>query len=232
MIKLYQFPPLWDLPNVSPFCMKLETYLRMTNLPFQIVQVNDPRKSPKGKFPFIKDEGFVVSDSGLIIEYLKEKYGDVLDANLTPLQKAQALTLQRMLEEHLHWTIVYSRWVDLVNWPRVKQDFFSRAPFIVRRFVSEMLRKNIIRTLHEQGIGRHTPYEIEQMGLKDLDALHAILNNKPFLMGAEPTSIDACGYAFIANIMQSPLTSKLTEYVKSQTNFVDYCARMKQRYYK
>lgn len=232
MIKLYQFSPLWDLPNVSPFCMKLETYLRMTNLPFQIVKVADPRKSPKGKFPFIKDKELVVSDSGLIIEYLKKQYGDPLDANLTSLQKAQAVMLQRTMEEHLYWIMVYSRWVDPVNWPRVKKDFFAKSPFIVRHLVSEILRKKTIRTLHEQGIGRHTPNEIEQMGLKDLEALHIILNSNTFFMGDEPTSIDACAYAFIANILQSPLTSKLTEYVKSKTNFVDYCARMKQKYYK
>ena len=34
-IKLYQFPPALGLPNASPFCMKLETYLRMAGLPFE-----------------------------------------------------------------------------------------------------------------------------------------------------------------------------------------------------
>ena len=26
MITLHQYSPNWDLPNASPFCMKLETY--------------------------------------------------------------------------------------------------------------------------------------------------------------------------------------------------------------
>lgn len=29
MIQLQQFAPAFGLPNASPFCMKLETYLRM-----------------------------------------------------------------------------------------------------------------------------------------------------------------------------------------------------------
>ena len=33
MIKLFQFPPAFGLPNASPFCMKLETWLRMAGLP-------------------------------------------------------------------------------------------------------------------------------------------------------------------------------------------------------
>jgi hypothetical protein len=28
MIKLYQFAPAWDVPNLSPFCVKVETYLK------------------------------------------------------------------------------------------------------------------------------------------------------------------------------------------------------------
>jgi len=33
MIKLYQFPTAWGLPNPSPFCMKLEVYMRLAEIP-------------------------------------------------------------------------------------------------------------------------------------------------------------------------------------------------------
>jgi hypothetical protein len=33
LITLHQFAPAFGLPNASPFCMKLETYLRMAGLP-------------------------------------------------------------------------------------------------------------------------------------------------------------------------------------------------------
>lgn len=232
MIKLYQFPSCWDLPNASPFCMKLETYLRMTRLPFEKVKIADPRKAPKGKLPYINDDGFVIADSGLIIEYLKQKYGDTLDAKLTPVQKAQSLVLQRLMDEHLYWCMLYSRWVDTANWPIVKKVFFGRAPFFVREVVSLFVRKNMQRSLHGHGMGRHQQAEIYQMGIKDLEALNTILNDNDFLMGSEPASIDACGYAFIANVLYAPIVSPMTDYVKSQKNFVDYCARMKERYYK
>lgn len=32
MIKLHQLAPAFGLPNASPFCMKVETYLRMAGL--------------------------------------------------------------------------------------------------------------------------------------------------------------------------------------------------------
>ena len=36
MIQLYQFEPAFGLPNASPFCMKVETWLRMAALPFEV----------------------------------------------------------------------------------------------------------------------------------------------------------------------------------------------------
>jgi len=98
MITLYQFPSAWGLPNASPFCMKVETYLRMCNLPYTTVNVLNPAKGPKGKLPYITDGSNVVADSGLILDYLKKTHGDVLDARLGSVERAQALAWQRLLE--------------------------------------------------------------------------------------------------------------------------------------
>ena len=51
MIKLYQFAPAFGLPNTSSFCLKLETYLRMVEIPFESVYSNEMGKAPKGKMP-------------------------------------------------------------------------------------------------------------------------------------------------------------------------------------
>ena len=62
-VKLYQFPPAWGLPNPSPFCMKLEVFLRLAEIPYEVVTWPDPRKAPKGKLPFIEHEGTRIADS-------------------------------------------------------------------------------------------------------------------------------------------------------------------------
>ncbi|MEO8400238.1 MAG: glutathione S-transferase family protein [Gammaproteobacteria bacterium] len=231
MIKLFQYPALWHLPNPSPFCMKLQTYLRMAKIPFEIVTILDPRKAPKGKLPYIEDDNRIISDSDFIIDYLKQKFNDSLDSTLTPLQKGQALVVQRMLEEHFYWVFVYSRWIDEVNWPTIKKAFFGKMPFLLRCFIPEMLRKNVKRTLFAQGIGRHSREDIYQLGLKDLKALAVILNDQLFLMGSEPTSIDACCFAFLANVLGTPGVSPLKDFVQAERSFVDYCARMNERFY-
>lgn len=68
MIKFSQFPPLWDLPSGSPFCAKIETYLRMVGLPYETVNDADVRKAPR-KLPVIQDDTRRIADSGL-----KERY--------------------------------------------------------------------------------------------------------------------------------------------------------------
>lgn len=79
MIRLHQFYPVWTLTTASSFCLKLETYLRMVGHPYEVVVEMDPRKAPLGKLPYIEDGGQTLVDSGLIVDYLKTKYGDSLD---------------------------------------------------------------------------------------------------------------------------------------------------------
>jgi len=61
--------------------MKLETYLRMAGLQFEIpaASVRAIGGAPKGKLPYIEDAGRTAADSTLVIDYLKATYGDPLD---------------------------------------------------------------------------------------------------------------------------------------------------------
>jgi Glutathione S-transferase N-terminal domain len=45
-IKLFQFPRMFGIPNLSPFCCKLETWLRMAGVPYEVVDTpRGPRAS-------------------------------------------------------------------------------------------------------------------------------------------------------------------------------------------
>jgi glutathione S-transferase len=229
MITLYQFKPYWDLPNASPFCMKVETYLKLAGLSYQVEVIQDPRKAPKGKLPFIKDGDKTIPDSGFIIDYLKQKEGDVLDQHLSPEEKAKALMIQRMLEEHLYWILVYARWIDEDNWKILKPLFFGHLPAIIQLFLPTMIRKDLQKKLSAQGIGRHSPEEIYTLGKNDLGALSQCLGDKLYFMGTNVTSIDACAYAFLMNILHTPLESPLKIYTKTCTNLVAYCNRIQEK---
>lgn len=230
MIKLYQYPTDWDLPNVSPFCMKMETYLRLAQIPYETVTILDPRKAPKGKLPYIDDNGQIIADSGIIIDYLKNKYSDALDSRLTLEQKAIALITRRMIEEHLYWVIIFSRWLDDAGWEMIKPLYFGELPQFMKAFVPELIRRQYIKVLYGQGIGRHHRDDVYQMGKEDVLAISTLLGDQNFMLGSEVTSLDATAYAFLANIIKIPIESPLKEYASSLPNLVTYCDRMKEKF--
>jgi glutathione S-transferase len=135
MIKLYQFAPAWNVSNLSPFCLKVETYLKMAGLQYEVVHSN-PLQAPKVQLPFIEDNGKRIGDSQFIIEYLKETYGDGVDAHLTPPERAVSNAMQRLIENHLAWAFVHARFGKRdQNWEENKRALFGKLPPVVRQIV-------------------------------------------------------------------------------------------------
>lgn len=231
MLKMVTFAPAFGVPTPTPFGLKLETYLRMAEIPFEVAHDSDPRKAPKGKIPFIIDGDRTLGDSQLIIQYLIEKHGDKLDQALTEEQRGIGHAVRRMLEEGAYFVVVYARWIDDAGWPIVRERFFGKLPFPLRSIVPGMVRSSIKKTLHGQGLGRHTPDEIYAMGKADIDAMAAILGGKPFVLGDAPTSVDATAYGFLAQLLHTTLGGPLTDHAKKKSNLVAYVDRMRDRYF-
>ena len=229
MIQLHQFAPAWGM-SASPFCLKLETYLRMAEIPYQVV-IGEMGKAPKGKLPYIEDDGVAIADSNLIIEYLKATYEDKLDRHLSQSDQAISLAMCRLLDENLYWTIVYSRWADSTNWLKTKAAYFDFLPAPLRLFVPELARKSTLKSLAGHGIGKHTQAEIYQIGCRDITALSDFLGSKPFFMGEKATSIDANVYGVMANILWAPIDSPLRDHARNLDNLRGYCDRIKARFY-
>lgn len=130
MITLYKFGAIGDVCDPSPFCVKVEAYLRLAKLPYETQSgAQYLRTAPKGKLPYIEDEGKIIADSTFIIDYLKATYGDKLDAELSISDKAIAHAFSRMLHEHLYWVISYARWMLPHNRAVLNQLFFGAIPF-------------------------------------------------------------------------------------------------------
>lgn len=226
MITLYQFPGIWGLPNVSPFCLKVETYLRVAEIPYEIHFILDPRKMPKGKLPIIKIDNKKICDSDVIIDYLKGKFGDSLDKNLDEEQKALNVLMDNALSERLYWIILYTRWQYEPNWLHIKKDFFTKLPAFAKLFVPNLVRKNTLKAIYYQGMGRHSYDEVLEMGYKTVDACALILGNKKYFHGDEITSIDAISFAFFANIAWTPLDDALKNHLHKHKNLLGFCDRV------
>lgn len=231
MIKLYQFAPAFDLPNASSFCLKLETYLRMTEIPFESVYGMELGKAPKGKMPYIVDGEKTIGDSGLIIDYLKQTYGDRLDTHLSATDQAISLAMRRLIEEHLYWVMVYSRWQEPANWEKTKAALFSNLPPILKSIVPNIVRNKTRQKLQGHGMGKHSAAEIYAIGCADIVALSDFLADKPFFLGAQPTSLDASAYGILVSMLWTPIESPVKAQAQQLPNLTAYCERMRDRYY-
>ena len=229
MIKLYQFPPVFGR-NVSPFTLKLETWLKLAGLPYQVVAIRNPGQGPKGKLPFIEDDdGSFIADSSLIIEHLSRSRGIDLDAGLDARQRAEALALQRLVEEHLYFVLVWSRWLDREGWQTWRQALLGSIPPPLRQIAAIALRRRVRNGLYAEGLGRHRRDEIYAMGEADLAALASVLGARPFFAADRPTTIDATAYGTLANILLVPVESGLKRSAAGFANLVAWTDAMERR---
>lgn len=220
MIMLHQYPPAFGLSSLSPFCIKVESYLRMMRLPYTSVTEINPSRGPRGRMPFIRCGCDVVPDSHSILDYLEARTGNPLDAHLTPEQKGTALALRRMMDLDLYRVILYSRWVDPRGWNVLKKEFLRYFPYGMRRLALYSIRRSLIKEARDCGILEHSESEIYALGEQHLDTLATILGEKPFLFGERPSTADITAYAFLAVIMETPIDVPLRTHLRPKENLM------------
>jgi len=230
-ITLYQPDAAFGLPSPSAFCVKLETYLRMADIPYQVAS-GDPRQAPKGKVPWITDGNETIADSGFIIAYLKQHYGDPLDSKLAAEQRALGHAIQRMLEESLYFVSSYSRWVEDEGFKIYSDALFQKMPGFLKLFVPNIVRKKAIKKFKAQGIGRHSREEVYQLGIEDIHSFAQLLGDKDYLFGNEPTSFDASAFGVIGNMIKAPFENPAKQAALSHANIVEYTQRIRKTYFK
>lgn len=233
MITLYSFGSMFGLPDASPFVTKALVLMKMSGLAFTTGGngANGLNKAPKGKLPYINDNGTVIADSSFIRFHLEQKHGIDFDHGLTPQQRGTGWALEKMCEDHLYWAIVDARWVVDANFDKGPRRYFDAAPASIRPLIIAKIRRDVKRTLHGQGFGRHTRAEIEMLAARDLDAIAAVLGDKPFLFGAEPHAADASVYAFVASVLCPHFETPLITAAHKHANLTAYAKRGTARWF-
>jgi glutathione S-transferase len=230
MIKLAVFGPAFGLPDPSPFVMKADVLMKMSGLPYE-TKSSDLRKAPKGKLPYIDDDGDIIADSTFIRLHLERKYGIDFDRALTPAQRGAAWAVEKMLEDQLYWVLINERWLDDANFAKGPAMFFARIPAPIRPFIVRMVRKELRKTLHLHGIGRHAPAQIDELGVRALTAVSNMLGDNEYLTGPNICGADATVYAFMAGALCAHFDSRLRVSAEKLTNIVAYCERMRTKFH-
>jgi glutathione S-transferase len=230
-IKLFQFPRLFAIPNLSPFCCKLETWLRIAKVPYEIVDMSDPRKGPKGKLPFIEDGAVRIADSSIIIDHLVKTRGVDPDAHLDASQRATALVVQRTLEEHYAFVLAYTHLLRDEGLQHTRARF-DAVPAFVRPFVAGAVKRAIRSALWQQGLLRHSHEEIVEAAIRDWRAVLTLMSpDGPFFFGDEPTTVDAVMFGVLATSVLTPIESPVRDFLRSQPACVAYAEGMRTRFF-
>jgi len=232
MLELFQYAPAFNLPSPSPFCVKLELLLKMANIPYSNRYDADVRKAPKAKLPYIIIDGKqTIADSELILRHLKDSGQFRVDEWLSDEQKAQCIAVTRLVEDHLYWLLVDARWLDDNVWPVLRDSFFAGLPPLVKSIVPGIVRRQVRKTLYGHGLGRHSQEELEYFAEKDLEALDALLGDKPYMMGERICSVDATVYGILSSTYYPDFETPLKAIALDHPNLAACCDRITGQFF-
>lgn len=204
--------------------------LKLAGLPYRTDR-NGYFRAPKGKLPYIDDDGTIIADSTFIRFHIEKKYGFDFDLGLTAEQKAAAWAVEKMCEDHLHLALLATRWLDEANFSKGPAQFFKALPLPIRPVVRHFMRRRVEKTLHLQGFGRHNWDERNQLAIKDIQALSDLIGAKGFLMGETPCGADATVFAYVGQFLTPVFDTPLHAAAEKCKNLVDYRDRILQRYF-
>ncbi|XP_066508503.1 failed axon connections homolog [Hoplias malabaricus] len=230
-IILHQFSrPKNGVPSLSPFCLKMETYLRMVDLPLQ--NYFDGSLSPQGKMPWIEYNHECVSGTEFIIDFLEEKLGVSLNKSLSGPEQAVARAITKMVEEHLYWTIGYCQWVDNAEQTQKFLDVPGPLSEVLKWTLGQVNGGLVKREMFCHGIGRFSRDELYTLMERDMRTLATLLGDKKYIMGSKVTSVDATVFGHLAQAMWTLPGSKPEQLIKGELiNLAMYCERIRRRFW-
>uniref|UniRef100_A0A0R3RN14 Thioredoxin-like_fold domain-containing protein n=1 Tax=Elaeophora elaphi TaxID=1147741 RepID=A0A0R3RN14_9BILA len=122
MVYLYQFPRVKHIPSISPFCLKLETWLRMADIQYENV-CSWTIRSLEGTLPFLEYNGKEYPDSTLAIRDMTAIFAkESMENHLNDEQKAIARAFEAMAENSLAMAVGYFRFAEHLD------DLFQQLP--------------------------------------------------------------------------------------------------------
>ncbi|CAK9297907.1 unnamed protein product [Gordionus sp. m RMFG-2023] len=233
-VQIYGLPAGRNIPSLSPYVLKLETYLRMAKIPYKIDFSGIP--STEGKNPWITYNGVDIPDSQGSIEYLKKKCGaEDLDRDLSPKEKTVSNALRVFTEEELKWPMIMYRMVYSSLNQLMDQMYvpaWMRHIWIPLRVILFIKPKYKSRAKEAGLLNKGSRY-VYSKGVKDIQSLSDYLGNKQYMMGEKPTEVDCTIFGMLAEYLWTfPEDNILrTKFNTDWSNLGAYCNRIKDKFW-
>lgn len=231
-IVLHQFNSDTGVESGSPFCVKVHRMLAFKGLSYTPHDVASPRELARlnpgaRKLPVLEHDGELVADSTSIAAFLEERYPDPPLFPPEPRARAECELYEDWADESLYWIAVYQRWLVDENFRPFAQRAFRSLPLPARWMVPRIVKRQVRRQLHGQGLGRLPQERILAILERQLRMLAALLADRPFLLGDRLTLADIAVFAPLRQASVPTLRAS-AELARRHATIVEWLARVDQ----
>jgi glutathione S-transferase len=219
--------------ELSPYSVKLRSYLRYKGVPFEWLQRSDARQAEFTRYakqplvPVLVDaDNIALQDSTPIIEKLEQEFPA---PSITPEDEALAFVaalLEDYADEWLNKAMFHYRW----SYP---EDQESAARRIVEMLyegaeapegIEESVRMRMVGRLHHVGSSPETAPVIEGSFARAIVLLDKLVWSRPYLFGERPSLADFGLAGQLKQLLSDPTPSAM---IKAQApNLAGWIARM------
>ena len=245
MVYLFTYPPMPHCMSASPFALKVESFLRVYNIPYELRYTLFG--GSKSTIPYIRfnDEkvGEEINDTNLIIPRLMKEFNIDESKILSKEQLTVSHAVLRMVEEHTIQYCFYYRYAlhihdyyDVLDIPHrlfnSDTSFFGRLAMWI---VPNMSSKYSMKKMKYRGLlDRFSDEEMWNFSFDDLQAISNYLGDTKlwFHGGDTPTAIDCVLYGHLSQFLYIPLDYPQTKYIREKCpNLIRYVDRFRDTYY-
>ncbi|KAK0395022.1 hypothetical protein QR680_001071 [Steinernema hermaphroditum] len=208
VVYLYQFPRAPRLPNLSPFCLKLETWLRANKIAYEVVPSFTLRSS-KGLLPFVELNGREIADSQYIIFELEKHFG--IKSTLNKEQEGIARAIDRLVDGNTFFAIIYSKIVENSSKFLAKDASGMPIPSFLVPLIGHFFGQKVNARIKANGLGKFPPSVIYDQLRRDLAAVDGILGDKDYICGSQPSIADYTFFGHVASSYFLPYDQPITD---------------------
>lgn len=221
-IMLHQFPPAFGLPvSVSPYCAKLEAYLRVTKREYTTTK-GLPMGAPTKTVPFVTwEDGSRTGDSDAIVARL-EAEGPALDAELSDAAKQAEVPLFEGARDALYYATLYARFGE--GWEHQKATVKALAPPGLGWLLAPIIRADQVRKCRARGADGDGAVAVAVV-----DAIAERLGDQPFLHGDSIHVIDCDLWGHLVQVAFTPVDFPARAALRGHSNLVAWLMRVAER---
>jgi glutathione S-transferase len=227
---LYQYGGRTRGTTLSAPCAKVHMALRFKGLSYDVKNLHTPMQvkkvNPRGRVPALRMGAELIVDSSDILTALDARFPQAPLLPQQPLLRAQAKLYEDWADEVLYFFVVYLRWATDAGFRRLREVVLSKQPAPLRWIVPAVARRMAVARLRGQGTGLKDEHVVRRELSECLDALDILIQDGPFLLGAELSRADLSVCAVVDQLRVPELTPDAASAVDAHDHIRDWARRV------